>query len=56
MDTPDPEPLDHTRLAAARLRAAELQPFLAVALYALTPRTGTRRAASEFLDALRSVV
>jgi predicted metal-dependent peptidase len=31
------EPLDHTRLAAARLRAAELQPFLAVAMYALTP-------------------
>ncbi|HEX6454089.1 MAG TPA: VWA-like domain-containing protein [Trebonia sp.] len=29
-------PLDHTRLAAARLRAAEAQPFLAVALYALT--------------------
>jgi predicted metal-dependent peptidase len=37
VDTADPEPLDHTRLAAARLRAAELQPFLAVALYALTP-------------------
>jgi len=32
-----PEPLDHTKLAAARLRAAGLQPFLAVALYALTP-------------------
>jgi predicted metal-dependent peptidase len=31
------EPLDYTRLAAARLRAAELQPFLAVAMYALTP-------------------
>lgn len=29
-------PLDHTRLAAARLRAADAQPFLAVALYALT--------------------
>src|SRR5262245_4276375 len=29
--------LDHTRLAAARLRAADAQPFLAVALYALTP-------------------
>ena len=29
--------LDHTRLAAARLLAAEAQPFLAVALYALTP-------------------
>lgn len=28
--------LDHTKLAAARLRAAEAQPFLAVALYALT--------------------
>jgi predicted metal-dependent peptidase len=37
MDTPDPEPLDHTRLAAARLRAADLQPFLAIALYALIP-------------------
>jgi predicted metal-dependent peptidase len=31
------EPFDYTRLAAARLRAAELQPFLAVAMYALTP-------------------
>jgi predicted metal-dependent peptidase len=31
------EPLDHKRLAAARLRAAEAQPFLAMALYALTP-------------------
>jgi predicted metal-dependent peptidase len=31
------EPIDHTRLAAARLRAVGLQPFLAVALYALTP-------------------
>lgn len=31
------ETLDHTKLAAARLRAAELQPFLAIALYALTP-------------------
>lgn len=29
--------LDHTRLAAARLRAAGMQPFLAMALYALTP-------------------
>lgn len=29
--------LDHTRLAAARLLAAESHPFLAVALYALTP-------------------
>jgi predicted metal-dependent peptidase len=28
---------DETRLAAARLRAAEMQPFLAIALYALTP-------------------
>lgn len=37
MGTPRPEPLDHTRLAAARLRAADLQPFLAVALYALIP-------------------
>ena len=26
------------------------------ALYALTPRAGTRRAAREFLDALRAVV
>lgn len=34
---PPPEPLDHTRLAAARLRAAEAQPFLAMALYTLTP-------------------
>lgn len=33
----DPEAIDHTRLAAARLIAAELQPFLAMALYALTP-------------------
>jgi len=32
-----PEPLDQTRLAAARLRAAAMQPFLAIALYALTP-------------------
>jgi predicted metal-dependent peptidase len=31
------EPLDHTKLAAARLRAAGMQPFLAMALYALTP-------------------
>jgi predicted metal-dependent peptidase len=31
------EPLDHTKLAAARLRAAAMQPFLAMALYALTP-------------------
>ncbi len=30
-------PLDHTRLAAARLRAAELHPFLSIALYALSP-------------------
>jgi len=29
--------LDSVRLAAARLRAADAQPFLAVALYALTP-------------------
>ncbi|HEU5416369.1 MAG TPA: hypothetical protein VFV41_01675, partial [Streptosporangiaceae bacterium] len=29
--------LDTTRLAAARLRAAQAQPFLAMALYALTP-------------------
>lgn len=29
--------IDQTRLAAARLLAAEAQPFLAVALYALTP-------------------
>lgn len=36
MGLPGPEPLDHTRLAAARLRAAEAQPFLAMALYALT--------------------
>jgi predicted metal-dependent peptidase len=34
---PAAETLDHTKLAAARLRAAELQPFLAIALYALTP-------------------
>jgi predicted metal-dependent peptidase len=34
---PGAEPLDHTRLAAARLRAAEAQPFLAMALYTLTP-------------------
>jgi predicted metal-dependent peptidase len=33
---PGAEPLDHMRLAAARLRAAEAQPFLAMALYALT--------------------
>jgi len=32
-----PERLDHIRLAAARLCAAEAQPFLAMALYALTP-------------------
>lgn len=31
-----PERLDQTRLAAARLLAAEAQPFLAIALYALT--------------------
>ena len=37
MAQPETEPLDYTRLAAARLRAAELQPFLAVAMYALTP-------------------
>ena len=37
MAGPGPEPLDQTRLAAARLLAAEAQPFLAVALYALTP-------------------
>lgn len=36
MGAPGAEPLDHTRLAAARLRAAEAQPFLAMALYALT--------------------
>jgi predicted metal-dependent peptidase len=36
VDAASPEPLDHTRLAAARLRAAEAQPFLAMALYALT--------------------
>jgi hypothetical protein len=35
--TPAAETLDHTKLAAARLRAAELQPFLAIPLYALTP-------------------
>jgi len=34
---PGAEPFDHTKLAAARLRAATLQPFLAMALYALTP-------------------
>jgi predicted metal-dependent peptidase len=28
---------DETRLAAARLRAAQAQPYLALALYALTP-------------------
>ncbi len=32
-----PRPFDHTKLAAARLLAAGLQPFLAMALYALTP-------------------
>ena len=37
MTQPSSEPLDYTRLAAARLRAAEAQPFLAMALYALTP-------------------
>ncbi len=31
------ESFDETRLAAARLRAAQVQPFLALALYALTP-------------------
>jgi predicted metal-dependent peptidase len=31
------EYFDETRLAAARLRAAQAQPFLALALYALTP-------------------
>lgn len=36
MGDPGPEALDHTRLAAARLLAAEAQPFLAMALYALT--------------------
>lgn len=36
MGDPGPDLLDHTRLAAARLLAAEAQPFLAVALYALT--------------------
>ena len=36
MGEPGAEPIDHTRLAAARLRAAEAQPFLAMALYALT--------------------
>lgn len=34
---PSPGQLDRMRLAAARLRAAEAQPFLALALYALTP-------------------
>jgi predicted metal-dependent peptidase len=34
---PGPERLDQTRLAAARLLAVEAHPFLAVALYALTP-------------------
>lgn len=37
MPSASPQWLDHTRLAAARLRAAEAQPFLAMALYALTP-------------------
>ncbi|MGZ4692839.1 MAG: vWA domain-containing protein [Acidimicrobiales bacterium] len=37
-DQPDPpRQLDQTRLAAARLRAADTQPFLATALYALSP-------------------
>jgi predicted metal-dependent peptidase len=34
---PAAELIDHTRLAAARLCAAQAQPFLAMALYALTP-------------------
>src|SRR5579859_5562324 len=33
----DREPFDHTKFAAARLRAAGLLPFLAMALYALSP-------------------
>lgn len=37
MEEPSPGELDYTRLAAARLRAAQAQPFLAMALYALTP-------------------
>jgi predicted metal-dependent peptidase len=32
-----PESLDHVKLAAARLRAAGMQPFLAMALYAMSP-------------------
>jgi predicted metal-dependent peptidase len=38
-----PEQLDTTRLAAARLLAAESQPFLAVALYAMTVVTDASR-------------
>lgn len=34
---------DETRLAAARLRAAQAQPFLALALYALTPIADSTR-------------
>jgi predicted metal-dependent peptidase len=37
------EPLDRTKLAAARLRAAGLQPFLAMALYALSPVADSSR-------------
>jgi predicted metal-dependent peptidase len=36
-DPPQPAHYDTTRLAAARLRAADIQPYLALALYALTP-------------------
>ncbi len=41
---PAAPPLDHTKLAAARLQAAGLQPFLAMALYALTPVPDASRA------------
>jgi predicted metal-dependent peptidase len=38
-EEPEPTTIDSVRLAAARLRASELQPFLAIALYALSPQS-----------------
>jgi predicted metal-dependent peptidase len=43
VDVDNPVRLDLTRLAAARLLAAESHPFLAIALYALTPVADSSR-------------
>jgi len=51
-----PQNFDRTRLAAARLRAADAQPFLALALYALIPITDPNRGTFAVDEAWRMYV